>query len=137
MKKLLSATFILIICVFSCLTLTGCTQKTYKLVGLVDVENDVVVYYEDLTDEKKEVIDYYTDFTIKLGFRDDITLNYKIKQKPAIIEYTIYGTYTLEDNVLSITYDVGNNNIYPEKHQYTNGRIIYYDSYTTSYLVFE
>lgn len=137
MKKILLSISIAILCISSCLTLTACTQKTYKLVGMVDVEKDLIVYYDNLTDEKKEVLDYYTDFTIKLGVRDDITLNYKIKQKPAIIEYTIYGTYTLEDNVLSITYDVGNDNIYPEKHQYTNGRIIYYDSYTASYLVFE
>jgi hypothetical protein len=104
---------------------------------MVDVENDLIVYYNNLTDEKKEILDYYTDYTIKLGVRDDIVFNYKIKQKPAIIEYTIYGTYTIEDDVLNISYNIGDDNIYPEKHQYTNGRIIYYDSYHSCYLVFE
>ena len=57
MKKILLSISIAILCISSCLTLTACTQKTYKLVGMVDVEKDLIVYYDNLTDEKKEVLD--------------------------------------------------------------------------------
>ena len=137
MRKFLSILSVLIVCFTSTFLLTGCVEKTYKLVGIADVENDKVVYYDDLDDGKKAIIDKYKDYTIKLGFNEKITINFKIVTPPSVIEYTITGKYKIEDNVLNISYtfEDGTTNTIPQ--QYSNGRIIYYDETQSVYLIFE
>ena len=137
MRKVLSVFCVVMICVLSSVLLTGCVEKTYKLVGIADVENDKVVYYDDLDDGKKAIIDKYKDYTIKLGFNEKITINFKIVTPPSVIEYTITGKYKIEGNVLNISYtfEDGTTNTIPQ--QYSNGRIIYYDETQGVYLIFE
>ncbi|MBP3631187.1 MAG: hypothetical protein J6J23_06875 [Clostridia bacterium] len=137
MRKVLSVFCAVMICVLSSVLLTGCVEKTYKLVGIADVENDKVVYYDDLDDGKKAIVDKYKDYTIKLGFNEKITINFKIVTPPSVIEYTITGKYKIEGNVLNISYtfEDGTTNTIPQ--QYSNGRIIYYDETQGVYLIFE
>ena len=137
MKKLTSLLSFLCVIIISMFLLTGCVEKTYKLVGMVDVEKDQIVYYENLTEENKKVLDHYKNFTIKLGVRGDAILNYTLESKPQIIEYTIYGTYTLTEDVLEFSFTYEDGTIYPMKQQYTNNRIIFYDETLSTYLVFE
>ena len=114
---------------------TGCTYKTYDLVGIVDLETDKIVYYDDLTDEQKGYIDTYSNFKIKLGVRNDITISYEIYEGPLTITYTFKGTYTLEGDVLNIkTKQDGKEYTTPE--QYTDGKIIYYMGEFDCYFVF-
>lgn len=125
--------------------ISGCTQKTYKLVGLVDVENDKIVYYENLSEENKAYIDEFGDVTIKLGFRDDFKMVHKntSTQGDYTVEVitTMTGTYKIKDNVLSWSSvdSEGVSHTLPDQ-QYTNGRIIYCTDASDGemiYLVFE
>ena len=118
MRKVLSVFCAVMICVLSSVLLTGCVEKTYKLVGIADVENDKVVYYDDLDDGKKAIVDKYKDYTIKLGFNEKITINFKIVTPPSVIEYTITGKYKIEGNVLNISYtfEDGTTNTIPQQY---------------------
>ena len=104
MKKFLSVFCALMLCVLSSVILTGCVEKTYKLVGIADVENDKVVYYKDLSDEQKAIIDGYKNYTIKLGFDGKFVMKFTIVDEPSVIDYTITGKYEIVGNVLNITY---------------------------------
>ncbi len=126
MKKFLSIFLTLFVCGLSVLTLTACEQKTYKIIGIVDVEADKIVLYNNLTDLEKSYIDQYKDFTIKLGFRNDVTLSYSVTEGSLNVCYTYTGRYTLEGEVLTIYLKNKDGSEIPTKYQYTNNRIIYY-----------
>lgn len=124
---------------------TGCTAKTYKLVGLVDVENDKIVKYADLSDEDKRIVDSFGKYTIKLGARKDFVIQRETYTKYGLsdvaVTLTVRGKYEIEGNVISFTAisDDNKETVLPNQ-QYTNGRIIfcdYTDDGNTVYLVFE
>lgn len=124
---------------------TGCTAKTYKLVGLVDVENDKIVKYADLSDEDKGIVDSFGKYTIKLGVRKDFVIQRETYTKYGLsdvaVTLTVRGKYEIEGNVISFTAisDDNKETALPNQ-QYTNGRIIfcdYTDDGNTVYLVFE
>ena len=142
--KTIMGVALVFISVFSVFICAGCTAKTYKLVGLVDVENDKIVYYADLSDDNKKIIDDLGTYTIKLGIRKDfvmeITQTYPQKEGVATISYTVRGTYEINNSVISFTaINESGENIKLPDQQYTNGRIIFYDNTNSSgvYLVFE
>lgn len=146
-KLIKSLAMCLVVCliILGGIIFSGCTQKTYKLVGLVDVENDKIVYYDNLSEKNKAYIDEFGDFTIKLGFRDDFTITTKTTsvQSEYQVEtiFTMKGTYEIKDNVLSWSSvdSEGKKHPLPDQ-QYTNGRIIYCvnaNDGTMIYLVFE
>lgn len=145
-KFIKSVTTIILVAltIVSALICTGCTAKTYKLVGLVDVENDKIVYYADLSDDDKKIIDDLGTYTIKLGIRHDfimeVSKSYPQKEGLATISYVVRGTYEIKDSVISFTAINEENAEVPlPDQQYTNGRIIFYDNTNSNgvYLVFE
>lgn len=142
-KKIASITLVTLI-LAGVIICTGCTAKTYKLVGLVDVENDKIVYYADLSDDDKKIIDELGSYTIKLGVRHDfvmeLTKSYPQKEGVATISYVVRGTYEIKDSVISFTaINEENAEVKLPDQQYTNGRIIFYDNTNSNgvYLVFE
>ncbi len=137
MKKILSVLSVVVLFILSSVMLTGCVEKTYKLVGIADVENDKVVYYEDLSDEQKAIIDGYKNFTIKLGYDGKIVIKFTIIDEPSVIDYTITGKYAIDGNVLNITYTFADGTVNTLPEQYSNGRIIYHDDPNGVYLIFE
>ena len=138
MKKVFSILMSVAICVFSCTFLTGCVEKTYKLVGIANTESQLIEYYEDLSDDKKAILDSYKNFTIKLGFNNDITLKYATYDKPILTEYTITGDYKIENEklIVSFTFENEIQNV-EDNNYYYNNRILYYDASNDVYLVFE
>ena len=144
LKKTISCV-LAVFCVCGMLLATGCTAKTYKLVGLVDVENDKIVKYADLSDEDKHIVDSFGKYTIKLGVRKDFVIQRETYTKYGLsdvaVTLTVRGKYEIEGNVISFTAisDDSKETALPNQ-QYTNGRIIfcdYTDDGNTVYLVFE
>ncbi len=125
MKKIVSIFCTLLVCSLCAISFCGCTQKTYKLVGLAREDEDRVVYYENLTDLEKSYCDEYENFTIKLGFRDDFVMTFQQTSGSLTVTYEYRGTYVLEENLLTLTLLNGGQNQYTTQCQYTNGRIIY------------
>lgn len=116
----------------STLVLTGCTYKTYNLLGVLestDGESGTVKKLIDFTDEDKEKYDSimsFKDYSITLKKDDTFVITYTISStEDEEIIYKRKGRFELDGKKLKMYFKREDGTEKLENYQYIDGKIVY------------
>lgn len=116
----------------STLVLTGCTYKTYNLLGVLestDGESGTVKKLIDFTDEDKEKYDSimsFKDYSITLKKDDTFVITYTISStEDEEIIYKRKGRFELDGKELKMYFKREDGTEKLENYQYIDGKIVY------------
>ncbi len=116
----------------STLVLTGCTYKTYNLLGVLestDGESGTVKKLIDFTDEDKEKYDSimsFKDYSITLKKDDTFVITYTISStEDEEIIYKRKGRFELDGKQLKMYFKREDGTEKLENYQYIDGKIVY------------
>lgn len=116
----------------STLVLTGCTYKTYNLLGVLestDGESGTVKKLIDFTDEDKEKYDSimsFKDYSITLKKDDTFVITYTISStEDEEIIYKRKGRFELDGKKLKLYFKREDGTEKLENYQYIDGKIVY------------
>lgn len=116
----------------STLVLTGCTYKTYNLLGVLestDGKSGAVKKLIDFTDEDKEKYDSimsFKDYSITLKKDDTFVITYTISStEDEEIIYKRKGRFELDGKELKMYFKREDGTEKLENYQYIDGKIVY------------